>query len=507
MSTTNLGDAVVETSLAPDPIATVPDELLLRGKEGWRSASQRRRRSWLITRIFHVSDVFGLALAFVVTEHLFGGAGGSGAAAVYLLTLPIWIVVAKVSGLYEQDQQHTDYSTVDELTSIFHMTVVGAWLSFTVIWVAGLSNPSAPRIFAFSLLSVLFLTIGRGLGRVIVHRSPTYTQSAVILGAGDVGQSVARKLRQHPEYGVDVVGFVDSEPKERGPGLGDLGVLGELEDLSEIVRVTGVDRVVVAFSRDSHVDMLDVIRSVNGLGVQVDIVPRLFEVLGPATRVHSVEGVPLLGLRPLRLSRTSQAVKRILDLILACVGLLLLSPLLAAIALLIKRDSKGPALFRQVRIGRRGRTFRIYKFRTMVADADDRKDEFLSLNMHAHNGGDPCMFKIPDDPRCTRIGRILRRNSLDELPQLINVFKGEMSLVGPRPLIPEEDRHIEGWARCRLDLRPGMTGPWQALGASSIPFNEMIRLDYLYVTEWSLFNDFKWIWRTAPSALRHESAR
>jgi lipopolysaccharide/colanic/teichoic acid biosynthesis glycosyltransferase len=198
-------------------------------------------------------------------------------------------------------------------------------------------------------------------------------------------------------------------------------------------------------------------------------------------------------------------MKRLLDLVLAVTGLLLLLPFLAVIALLIKRDSEGPVLFRQVRMGRGERIFRIYKFRTMVADADERKAHFESLNMHARDGGDARMFKIPNDPRCTRVGRVLRRYSLDELPQLINVVKGEMSLVGPRPLILEEDCHVEGWARCRLDLRPGITGPWQALGASSIPFNEMTRLDYLYVTEWSLFNDFKWICRTVSSVCRNDS--
>jgi exopolysaccharide biosynthesis polyprenyl glycosylphosphotransferase len=499
VGTSLAGESVVDTSLAPERLATAFDELPLQTTTRRQSAPQRRRRPWLITRILQVSDVLGLALAFVVTEHVFGEASGFRDIRIFVLTVPIWIGVAKVSGLYERDQQSTDYGTVDELTSIVHMAVVSAWFSFTVLWITGVAAPGAQPIFVFSLLSICFLTMGRVVGRVIARRSPRYVQSAVILGAGDVGQSVARKFRQHSEYGVDVMGFVDSEPKERAPGLEDLRLLGRPEDLAEIARVTDVDRVVVAFSRDSHFDLLEVIRNLKGMDVQIDIVPRLFDVLGPTTRLHSVEGLPLLGLPAPRLSKTSQAMKRLVDLVLAVIGLLLLLPFLAVIALLIKRDSEGPVLFCQVRMGREERTFRIYKFRTMVADADERKAQFKSLNMHAQNGGDERMFKIADDPRCTRVGRVLRRYSIDELPQLINVVKGEMSLVGPRPLILEEDCYVEGWARCRLDLRPGITGPWQALGASSIPFNEMTRLDYLYVTEWSLFNDFKWIWRTASS--------
>ncbi len=157
-------------------------------------------------------------------------------------------------------------------------------------------------------------------------------------------------------------------------------------------------------------------------------------------------------------------------------------------------------------MGEHNRTFRIFKFRTMVADADERKHEFVHLNQHLRPGGDPRMFKISNDPRTTTFGRFLRRYSLDELPQLFNVMKGEMSLVGPRPLIRDEDQHVRDWARQRLSLRPGITGPWQVLGRSGIPFDEMVGLDYLYVTGWSLFGDLKLILRTVPLLLRRSDA-
>jgi lipopolysaccharide/colanic/teichoic acid biosynthesis glycosyltransferase len=182
-----------------------------------------------------------------------------------------------------------------------------------------------------------------------------------------------------------------------------------------------------------------------------------------------------------------------------------LVPLFALIGLAIKLDSEGPVFFRQTRMGAGGRTFRIWKFRTMAPDADERKAEVAHLNKHLQNGGDPRMFKIPDDPRVTRFGRWLRRYSLDELPQVLNVVRGEMSLVGPRPLILDEDQYVAAWARQRLNLKPGCTGPWQVQGRSGIPFEEMVRLDYLYVTGWSLFGDLKLVFRTFPMLCRDAS--
>jgi lipopolysaccharide/colanic/teichoic acid biosynthesis glycosyltransferase len=187
-------------------------------------------------------------------------------------------------------------------------------------------------------------------------------------------------------------------------------------------------------------------------------------------------------------------------------ALVVLAPLLALLALMIKIDSPGPVFFRQIRIGAAGRTFRIFKFRSMHADADERKPEVAHLNRHLAPGGDPRMFKIVDDPRVTRVGKFLRRFCLDELPQLLNVVVGEMSLVGPRPLILDEDQHVERWARRRLNLKPGVTGPWQVLGRSEIPFEEMVRLDYLYVTRWSLMGDLRLIALTIPALCRRANA-
>jgi lipopolysaccharide/colanic/teichoic acid biosynthesis glycosyltransferase len=184
--------------------------------------------------------------------------------------------------------------------------------------------------------------------------------------------------------------------------------------------------------------------------------------------------------------------------------LVFLLPFLALMALLIKVDSRGPVLFAQIRMGASDRPFRIYKFRTMVDRADSHKEALNHLNKHAN--GDSRMFKIPNDPRVTRVGRFLRRFSIDELPQLVNVMRGEMSLVGPRPLVLNEDEFVASWARRRLSLRPGMTGLWQILGRTDIPFDEMVKLDYLYVTNWTLAGDLKILARTIPAVLREQDA-
>src|SRR5262249_25001032 len=265
-----------------------------------------------------------------------------------------------------------------------------------------------------------------------------------------------------------------------------------------------VHRVAIAFSTDSHEQTLGVIRSMQGSDVQIDIVPRMFEVLGTNAQLHTLEGIPLVGLPSTRLSSSSRFLKRSFDVFAAAIGLAVLSPVFVAVAVLIKLDSRGPVFFRQVRMGAAGRTFRVFKFRTMVSDAEAQKADLAHLNMH--NGSDARMFKVPDDPRVTRVGRFLRRWRIDELTQLLNVITGDMSIVGPRPLILDEDQYVLSWARRRLDLKPGITGLWQVLGASDIPFEEMTKLDYLYVTNWSLREDVRLILLTLPALTRARAA-
>jgi exopolysaccharide biosynthesis polyprenyl glycosylphosphotransferase len=382
---------------------------------------------------------------------------------------------------------------------VVHVVTLGMWFFVFVGWATGWAHPSVPKLLVFSLLAIAFVPVARALARTAARRSTLYVQNAVIVGAGMVGTLVARKLRNHPEYGIRVVGYVDSDPVDGALSDPTVPLLGDITELPQLVEPLNVDRVIVAFSRDGHDEMLRALRLLRTSPVQVDIVPRLFEVIGPNARMNMVEGLPLVGWPPAPLSRSSRLAKRLMDVSVAVLGLVLLSPVLALIALLVKLDSPGPALFRQVRMGA-GKTFRIFKFRTMRVDAEELKDGLRHLNLHLSD--DPRMFKVIEDPRVTRLGHFLRRFALDELPQLVNVLRGEMSLVGPRPLPLEEDDHVREWARARLHLKPGITGMWQVLGASDIPFGEMTRLDYIYVTNWSLWGDVRLIVRTLPTLAR-----
>ena len=466
------------------------------------------RRGWLVRRALAVADAAGILLAFALTQVFFppdvdpqyDRIGTQAEVVLFALTLPFWIVLGRVYNLYSSDEQRTDHTSVDEFFGVFNMLTVGAWLFFAMAYVLDFANPSFPKLALFWVLAIALVPVARAYARALCRQRDAYVLNTLVVGAGHVGQRVARKLLQHPEYKVNVVGFVDAHPRERVDGLAHLNVLGRPSDLPEIVSALDVDRVIVAFSELPHGETLEIIRDLNRQGVQVDIVPRLFEALGPHATIHAAEGLPLIGLPPAHWSRSALLLKRAMDISLSFAALVVLAPVFLVIAAAIKLDSRGPVIFSQVRMGRGDSRFEILKFRTMVADADAHKAEVAHLNKHA--GVDERMFKAPNDPRVTRVGRILRRFSLDELPQLVNVLRGEMSLVGPRPLIPEEHRHVYGWGRSRLDLKPGITGLWQILGADDIPFGEMVGLDHRYVTTWSLFEDMRILLRTLPVVLR-----
>jgi exopolysaccharide biosynthesis polyprenyl glycosylphosphotransferase len=263
-----------------------------------------------------------------------------------------------------------------------------------------------------------------------------------------------------------------------------------------MVGATGADRVIIDPQALPDAAMLDYVRAAKSTGVGVSLLPRVLDVVGSSVVFDDLDGMTLLGVRRFGLTRSSYAMKRTLDIAGASLGLLAIAPFMAIFAVAIKLDSRGPVFFRQTRVGRDGRHFRIFKFRTMCVGADDQK-----AALREHNECEDGLFKIEDDPRVTRVGRLLRRTSLDELPQLFNVLRGDMSLVGPRPLVVDEDRQITGWDRGRLQLTPGMTGPWQILGSARVPLHEMVKLDYLYVAGWSLWTDTKILLRTVPYML------
>ena len=325
------------------------------------------------------------------------------------------------------------------------MLTVGTWGFFTLTWSPGSPTRPSPSSCCSGAPRSSSLPSRAAVARSVCRHLDSYIQNTVIVGAGHVGQSVAHKLLQHPEYGVNLVGFVDEHPRERRDDLYELTLVGKVSELPQLVRALDIERVIIAFSRAPHTQALAIIRELNALDVQVDMVPRMFEVLGPHATIHGAEGIPLLGLPPARLPWSSLVIKRAMDIVVSSIALILLTPLFALIALAIKLDSPGRVLFRQVRMGKGDRPFRILKFRTMTrrrrrAQARRRAPE------QAHRRRRPDV-QDPRRPRVTRVGRFLRRYSLDEFPQLINVLKGDMSLVGARPLIPDEHRHVDGGDR------------------------------------------------------------
>jgi exopolysaccharide biosynthesis polyprenyl glycosylphosphotransferase len=374
---------------------------------------------------------------------------------------------------------------------------------------AGLNGPGILNLTAFWVLAVCIVPLARTVARRACKRSAAFEQNTLIVGAGDVGQLIGRKLIKHPEYGANVVGFVDRAPKIRRADLPEhLSILGGPERLPQIIKELDVERVVIAFSNDPAPEQLALLRQLRSMGVQIDLVPWLFELIGPRVSVHTVEGLPLLGLPPGRRATSSRILKRAIDIAGAGIGLIILSPLMAFIALRIRLDSPGPALFRQTRLGAGMKEFTVLKFRTMKVEADSAAHrEYISRIMSPATAAEASgIYKLdrPDD--VTRFGRWLRRTSLDELPQLINALRGDMSLVGPRPCIPYE---VEFFAPHHLDrfLMPqGITGLWQVTSRANATYGEALDLDVAYVRDWSLGLDLKLLLRTPLQLLGQRSS-
>jgi exopolysaccharide biosynthesis polyprenyl glycosylphosphotransferase len=386
------------------------------------------------------------------------------------------------------------------------------WLLLAGSVLTGLAHPEIPRLVVFWLLALAVLPMARTVARGVCRRRAAYRQDAIVVGAGEVGQLIARKLLNHPEYGVRVVGFVDDRPRPRHPDLPeDLTILGRPDELEDLVRRLGVDRVVMAFTGRPAIDLVGCVRRLAQCDVQVDLVPRLFEALGPRVGVHSIEGVTLLGLSPARAGATARAVKRAIDVVGASVGLLLAAPLMAFIAVRIRLDSPGPVFFRQTRVGRGMERFTLLKFRTMTVGTDDRAHrEYVARTLAAERmsleAGTNGLHKPDQAAAVTRVGRVLRRTSLDELPQLVNILRGDMSLVGPRPCIPYEIEHFAPHQLERFLLPQGLTGLWQVEARANAGMAEALDMDVAYVRSWSLGFDL-WLLARTPLALLRQRSR
>jgi exopolysaccharide biosynthesis polyprenyl glycosylphosphotransferase len=503
--------ALLEGVQLYDEMTATVDDRTLEILDRRRRTAIVKRRGWLMRRMLLLADVLGLVAAFLFAEWLISptaSLNGIDARAeffVFALSLPGWIVVTKVYGLYDHDEERTDHSTADDVVGVFHMLTVGVWLFYALAYVTKVAHPELPKLLLFWVTAIVLVSVGRATARAYCRRQINYLQNTIIVGAGEVGQVIARKLLNHPEYGINLVGFVDRQPKDRREDLDHLTLMGTPERLPALVRLFDIERVIIAFSGDPHEQTLDLIRSMKDLDVQIDIVPRLFELVGPNVGFHMIEGLPLIGLPPLHLSRSSRLLKRVLDIVLSAIGLVLAAPILVAAAAAVKVDSRGPIFYRHRRLGLGGKPIDVIKFRTMRLDAcrgeryggEGAEHQFAALLADSVRAAEfTASYKFEGDPRVTRIGGILRKFSIDELPQLLNVLKGDLSLVGPRPITQDEIGRYAEFADSLLNIRPGVTGYWQINGRSSLSYEDRVRLDLSYIRSWSLGLDLTILGKT-----------
>jgi exopolysaccharide biosynthesis polyprenyl glycosylphosphotransferase len=452
------------------------------------------RRDMMFRRALGATDVIAVTIALLFAASVVGSDSVQLLPA--LLLVPLVLIVNKAIGLYDRDEHLLRKTTLDELPSILHVSVLLAlfvWLAEQFFLTGSLGRD---QVLSMALACFVAIALGRVTARSIVL-AVTPIERCLVLGGPYAAARIAEKLHGAPSVKAVAVGRVALHHDDGVDGTAEeaLRFLGDVTSLRRVMSEHEVERVIIAPDDTDSDLVLRAIRVIKALGVKVSVLPRLLEVVGSSSTFDDVDGITLLGVRRYGMTKSSERLKRSLDFVAGGAGLIVIAPLFGLVALAIKLDSRGPVFFRQPRIGRRGTTFQILKFRSMGTDA-----ETLKLDLRGQNeaGG---LFKIEDDPRITRVGRYLRRRSLDELPQLINVLRGDMSLVGPRPLVPDEDAKIEGWQRRRLVVRPGMTGLWQIFGSSRIPMHEMVKIDYMYGANWSIWLDLKILFRTVPYVL------
>jgi exopolysaccharide biosynthesis polyprenyl glycosylphosphotransferase len=453
-----------------------------------RGPAASMRRDALFRRFLLIADVVAIVGAFALTVGLSSRSLQLTWASV--AGLPILLVCAKLFGLYDRDETLLRKTTLDEapkLLQVATLCALVAWLAGGLIVYGTLDRHEALFLW---LALVALLVLARAVARSLaLHVAPT--ERCLFIGDSLSAEAIRAKLEHR--CGIKAVMVAQLDHEETAPWSTDSFSAPRLTEIRDLARSLDVHRAIVAPRSADAGETLDLVRTLKAVGVRVSVLPRLLEVVGSSVEFDDLHGVTVMGVRRFDLTRSSAAVKRAFDLLGASLGLIAVAPLMLAAAIAIKLDSRGPVFFRQLRVGQHGQRFHMLKFRTMVPQAEAMKDSLRHRN-EAKDG----FFKIADDPRVTRVGRFLRKSALDELPQLLNIVKGEMSLVGPRPLVVEEDQRIEGWHRRRLELMPGMTGHWQILGPARVPLREMVAIDYLYVANWSLWTDVKILLRTVP---------
>lgn len=408
----------------------------------------------------------------------------------------LWLAIFKLLGLYDK---RDITSSADEASSIFGATMVGTLLLLALLFLyRGFWFSRGLLLFAMLICSFLMI-----LSRYILYvfqrelyKRGIGVRRTLIVGAGEIGQGLALKLYSEKEIGYKAIGFLDDDQDKAGKSFHGVPVLGTTMNMKMRIRELNIEEVIMATSKLPQQKILDIIMECESEGVVFKLVPGILELIASRISTDEIGGIPLLTVREVKLQGFNAAVKRLADILVSLSLLMVLSPIMLIVALLIKVESRGPILFTQTRVGKDGKTFNLYKFRSMVQGA-----EAMFESVVAEKGGDIIRFKAKDDPRITRLGKLIRKLSIDETPQLINVLVGHMSLVGPRPPVPIEVDKYTPWHKKRLRIRPGITGLWQVSGRSELPFEDMVRLDIYYIENWSLWMDFRIILRTIPTVL------
>jgi exopolysaccharide biosynthesis polyprenyl glycosylphosphotransferase len=479
--------------LPPSPPASVsPPPRVVRGRYRDRDFALRR---WLM-----LADIAGIVLATGLAMQVAGNRENPLGEWWWVLpTLPLWVALFWTYRLYGRPIRSFEPTHLDDLPTLFHALVIGTlvfWLYFKLV-------PPVPKlnlaeILVFAVAALPLIAMLRAALRAKNLRAKGPERVFAIAPLEDV-MLLRRKFGNHPEYEMALVGAATC-----GNGAEELGLeLGGIqEDVDALLASGQVDHLVVRLDADyiPQERVQELMRACHRAGVRFGCFPGVKTLVFPGMELNHVEGMGILTSNPPVLPPSAKLAKRVLDVVVAGIALTLLAPFFALIALAIKLTSEGPVLYRQTRVGRNDSRFKLLKFRTMVHGADDQVEALMKESL------DPDWLILDRDPRVTGVGRFLRRNSIDELPQLWNVLKGDMSLVGPRPLPERDDAAVRDWKRHRLDLIPGVTGSWQVLGRNKIPFQEMLEIDYAYVASWSLWLDVKLLLQTVPAVIRRRGA-
>lgn len=413
-----------------------------------------------------------------------------------ILLTCLCLAAYQVNGLY---QHRRGSRWLDEVFRLFNGTTTSVIVVMAITFFVQPLVYSRGMLVLADFLIVLFLSGARLVERIVaaaLRRRGVGVERVLIVGAGDTGRAVMRTLLADAGLGYSIMGYVDDDPVKGERELGRFKGLGGLDKVPSILSHETPHEVIVTLPWMYHRKIVQIIEECERKGIRVRVVPDVFQQRLQHVDLETLGGIPLIGIRPRRLSSTALFLKRALELTVIILSLPIMVPLFLLIAALIRIDSAGPIFFTQLRVGRDGREFEIIKFRSMVYNA-----ELLRSNLDALNEADGPLFKIRDDPRRTRIGRFLRRTSLDELPQVLNIIRGEMSLIGPRPGTPDEVGRYYPWQRARLAVQPGITGLWQVSGRSDLPFDEMCLLDIYYIEHWSLDMDIRIMLLTIPRML------